>query len=68
MGTARETLPAATHTISIVIPAHNEEQYLGACLESIVRQRTASGGDHRRGQREHGRHRPRRGHVRRRDG
>ncbi|MDD4319862.1 MAG: glycosyltransferase family A protein, partial [Candidatus Peribacteraceae bacterium] len=45
VGTARETLPAATHTISIVIPAHNEEQYLGACLESIVRQRTANAGE-----------------------
>lgn len=25
-----------THTISFVIPAHNEEKYIGRCLESVV--------------------------------
>ena len=26
-----------SHTFSIIIPAHNEEKYITACLESIKR-------------------------------
>ncbi len=28
--------------ISVVIPAHNEERYIGACIESILRHKTAA--------------------------